>query len=374
MIIRKIIILIFISILAFFISCESPPDDHILIPITPPDTSSNFSITSEDSIIVLGDTLILHIHMNFPIYKEGMVDFKDGTFIYFNSLEPIIDTTITHIYKTNGSYNIKVEFYRNRAEEYKYIYVDVLPCAIITFENNPLPFGDTLLIHINMKNPIYYKGTIDFHYGNIIDLDSPVPIMDTTISYLYPISGSHNISFKFFNAMQSENHELSVNILPYYFDLSLSVGSKWIFSYFFEESYPPQSYYIKQYGIHTWEIIAFEIVNGDTIYKVQQVRDDMIINKLGGNPTPIIDTLQVDFFFYQHSINFSWQLFYSIYTAEIPNRTFIEKYPIIIEPNGGGWFAAFNDVSGPYHYHYERSGSHGYSQEEELILTEFIKP
>lgn len=267
------ILLILVVIITLIVSCKSPdlPSEA--------ETNSNVDIKINHKSFKLGDTLRLNIHINNSIYPNGMIDFKDGTKIYFYSMKPIVDTSISHIYKNTGNYNILVEFHKNEI---------------------------------------------------------------------------------------SENKEININVLPRHFNLSFSTGTIWTFNYNYEYYDPPRGYQLQQKGIHVWKIISSEISTKDTIYKVQQIRNDL--KNEGYTSNSVNDTLLFNIISSPSSVKINWPLYSGIKEYTIPNHSSVSTYPIVVE------YSEYNDIAGPLKYYYNWYTIHSTSIKEELTLIDFKKP
>ncbi len=369
--IKRILIIVITTFLLLSYSCDNTVD-HMLVPVVPNDSTSSISLTIADSTINLGDTLLINIKIKNSEYRNGLVDFNDGTILVFSSLDPILDTTVSHFFRSNGLYTIFAKFYNDKRSESKKINITVLSSVILTVYSDTIDVVDTLLLHIQIPNSTYYHGEVNFgDYSPIVEILSSVPINDTVLTHKYANTGNYTITAKLNNEEFTDKQNVEIYVFPHYFDLSLSLNSIWKFSYSYLEIFPILQLNTRQYGTHTSEIISFEVSNGDTIYRVRKIRDD-IRTTYGGNQTTIQDTTIVEYIFSSHTATFCWQLYYGNKFIQIPNHINVQSYPQTIW--NGFEYSVYDDHSGPIKYFFEQNGSHGFVNKEVLTLIEYIKP
>ena len=251
---------------------------------------------------------------------------------------------------------------------------NINPSITLTADDSTIIVGNILSIHIHIENDVYYKGVIKFGDTHSIYLNSYVPIIDTSISYLYERSGTYNIVVEFHNDERTINKNVEIHVLRYLFDLTLSLDTYWKFDYNCGQTSYTDEWH--QYGIHTWQVVSFSIENTDTIYSVRQIRDDL--ENHNGIITAVEDTSFFDIVFSGYSVRINWPLYYSIPAVQIVNHSYVSSYPIIIPPFPPFFppnrYSVYDEKAGPIKYYYFWFTNHSYSQWEKFTLIEYYNP
>lgn len=232
-------------------------------------------------------------------------------------------------------------------------------------EQDSVIVGDTLYITINNNIEEFQSLTLNVGRGNF-EFNSY--FSDTTVSFVYDWSAKFYLKL-FLNDGVNEImvDQDSIIVTPRYFNLSFTVGSIWKYEYNYTDNYAPTGTSIKQNGIHTWELFDSEIINGDTIYAVRQIRDDIKVDN--GKNSTIKDTVFNNFIVSQSSIKINWQFYGGTKEFTVQNHSYTIRYPL--RPSD---YVAIDDRVGPAGYYYYRTGSHALELKEEFILLDFYKP
>jgi hypothetical protein len=362
----------------FMISCDSPtkPNQTLM------NDSPVLSVTANSVNMCVGDTLILTIHAENSTLRSGILDFKDSTIIIFDNLKSVLDTTLIHIFKSVGMFNITVSFSNANETTLKQLKVTVNenppPVITLTVDKTTLVVGDTIKIALHASDPTLTSGSLSLSDGGFISFSNLKPVFDTTIIYVFWRASTNPITATFTDGYTSTVSSIPMTINEYYFVLHLSVGMIWRFSYSLDSDVPPSSTSETQNGIHEWKILSYTVANQDTTFIVQQIRNDTrkyigsMNNHWVDTTYSINDTLTFTFVQTYNSIQFQWPIQSGLITSVVPNHKYISIYPY--EDWNGSGPAKFYDNEGPLGYYEQFNTSHGIFFHETLTRIEFIKP
>jgi hypothetical protein len=329
------------------------------------------------------DTLQLTLHVADPTLKSGTVDFNDSTVVTLKDLKPVLDTMLVHFFKSTGSFDITVSFTDGDSITTKHLIIAVSdPSPKVTLVPNKTTciVGDTLKVTLHASDATLSNGSVDFKDGTVISFFNLNCVFDTTIVHVYSYFGTYSVTATFSDGYTSTSVSVPIATTGYDFALSFSVGMVWRFSYSFSDHEPPFSIADHQSGIHEWRIISFIVVNQDTTFTVQQIKNDTrhyqgsIDSRWVDTTYAINDTTQFRIVLSYSSIQFDWPIGSGIRTDTIPNHTFVNRYPYSVAPVGGGGPVTYYDNQGPIRYSYHSSTMHSISYDEDLSLIDFTKP
>jgi hypothetical protein len=350
------------------ISCKSPtqPDQ------TPVNDPPVVTITGNYSTLSLGDTLRLTLHASDLTLTSGTVDFKDSTVVVLNKLKSVLDTTLIHIYKAIGSYDVTASLSdgdKVTTKDLDIVVSNYAPVVTLVVNKTSLNIGDTLKVTLHASDATLSNGTLDFKDGSIIPFSKLNRTFDTTIAHVYSQLGTYSVAASFSDGYSATNAFASVTIQHYYI-LSFSVGMVWRYSYSYWNG-NKNGYSLNQNGIHEWKIISFTAANQDTTFTVRQTRSDSVYIAFDTSYV-IKDTSQFTIVVSYSSIQFNTPL--SAGSFSVPNHTYITSYPIILGYNfaGGNYgYMQFEDIVGLSKSYLDYSSQAFVT--ENFTLNDFIK-
>ena len=277
-----------------FFSCKS---------LTQPNNESpTVSISANNSVISIGDTLKLTIRASDSVLKNGNVSFGDGTTITFSNLKSKLDTTIVHNFISKGNYNVTVSFSDEENTTTKELAVTVAdrtaPSLSITANSKTITLGDTLKIRIRVTDTITFNGYLNFGDGTVFNFSNLKGTFDTTIAHLYTElrldSNPYIVTTEFGNSYKSISNSLSITT-NIYFRLSFAVGTVWKFTYqkdFYSSANGSSG---RTRGKHEWRIISSTETSSDTIFTVRETKADSVFLRGYGLPEFAMDTTSSTF-------------------------------------------------------------------------------
>jgi hypothetical protein len=371
----KCFLLIFLC--GYILSCESPLQTDQTAVNKPPVVTIVGNVSTLEPL----DTLRLILHASDSTLTNGTIDFKDGTVIPFNNLAPIFDSTLIHIFYSSGSYDVIVSFSDGNKITTKHFNVTVIPNSppqvTLVTNKTTLNLGDTLIVTLHATDHTLSYGYLYFNDGTQVSVSHLNQVFDTTIIHVYSQCGDYLISAEFYDGLYYGGSPYYAHVsvvVSHYYELSLSVGITWRFSYSYDDYYYGPMIYTHQRGKHEWRIISSDKINSDsTVFTVQQIRSDSAYIDYMNGTTFINDTSQFMIASSHNSIQFNAPLNGQPFI--IPNHRYVSYYPIkiLVKHYPEEEYMLFEDITGPTKYYRE---NHPYKQDtyENLVLLEFIKP
>ncbi len=287
------------------------------------------SVATNRTTIETGDTLRLTIHAEDPTLISGAVDFKDGTVLVFNNLKSVFDTTLTHIFKSVGVLDVTISFSDGDKITSKQLNITVSnnppPVVSVATNRTTINLGDTVLFTIHASDNTLSGGNLTFGDG-VIYFSNLHHSFDTTIAHVYSAIGTYNPRAEFYDGNNNWNWADSRSVsVQCYFSLYFYVGIIWRFHY--DSTFARTgAYSITLSGIHTWQIISSSVVGSDTIFTIQQIRNDTTTGVgVEGPPLIVNDTSLGSITVSNSSIRYSIpHLLNSPFS--IPNHSYITSY------------------------------------------------
>jgi hypothetical protein len=345
------------------ISCKSPTQSDNETP--------DVTITGIKTTLWVGDTLRLTLHASNSLLTSGYIDFKDSTIILFNNLKPVFDTTLIHIFTSVGSYNITTSFTNGSKTTSKQLNVIVIsnPSPVVALIANKttlnMDLNDTLKIILHASDSTLNNGSLDFKDGTIISFSNLNHTFDTTIMHVYAQLGTYSVTAIFSDGNTSTTSSVYITVQHYY-ELSLIIGMEWQFAY--ELTNAGGGGYDHQTGIHTWKIISSSVVNQDTVFTVQVIKNDTLTSSGGSGFSK--DTSYFTIIYSYSAIQLTGGS--NRYDFEggntpfvggpytLPNHGFITNYPLIVgDYPKNSWsqsqYFLFEDNIGPTYFYFKEA-------------------
>lgn len=369
MIIKNILYIIALILSVVILSCQSPDQVNQNVVDNPPVVT----ITGNFPNILVGDSLIVTIHATDSTLTNGKVDFKDSTVISFYNLKPELDTTIIHVYKTPGSYNITASFSdgsKNTTTQFPVVVGSNTPVITVVSNKTTVNLGEIFYVKLHVSDPTLLSGTLNFNDGTVFHFNNLNHILDTTISHVYTTSGPYTVFALFSNGYSSSTAFVMIATTNYhYYAPSFSVGMKWQFLYSFTYDEPPRGFSEKQTGVHEWVVVSYSVENQDTTFMVRQIRNDSLYYNNSNTFNIVRDTTQFPILVTSNTINFTWPLFINNKTFSVPNHAYVSQYPVEVA-DAYGTESKYDD-HGPFSYNYAYSTIYSISEYESFSLIQF---
>lgn len=223
---------LYLNILFLFcviiISCESPNE------VDPPkENLISVNVSVNDSIIYLGDTLQISLHVETGNLFNGSISFGDSNSVTFMNQKTILDTTIKHIYTSTGNYKVTLSISDGNELALKEFNIEVIPnplfFVILAVNKTTVVINyDTLIVTLKASDSTLSHGFLDFKDGTIVSFTNLNQTFDTTISHVYDITsyGGLNIEASFSNRNNKTiSKEMYINIIT-----NPSPGVSWEFN------------------------------------------------------------------------------------------------------------------------------------------------
>jgi PKD domain-containing protein len=360
-------------------SCTSPIQiDHTINWDAPVVT-----MTVNHMSLSIGDTLQLTVHVADPTLKSGSIDFGDSTIVGWNDLGPVFDTTLLHVFRSVRSYELTASFSDGDRITTERLGIAVSPSSpkvTITPHKTTVRVGDTLEVTLHASDATLSNGTLDFGDGTVIAFPNLSHTFDTTIGHVYSYPGSYSVSATFSNGYTSRSASFTIAATNHFFALSLSTGMVWHYSYDFSYDDPPSGHSDNLTGIHEWRTISEVVVDRDTIFAIQQIRNDTRhssypVNGRWVDTTYVFtDTSQFTVTVSDSSIRFNLPLLSETRTDIIPNHTYLSNYPFTVWDASYRGPAVYDDRAGLLRFSFEWSTIHSITTSEHLALIDYTKP
>lgn len=358
---KYLISFIFLILFGIFISCTSPNESAV-------NESPSVTITANNSVLSIGDTLKLTLYIEDHTLKSGTVDFKDSSVIVFNNLDSVLDTTLFHVFRTVGSHSILISFSDGNSSTIKHFDVTVsndYPELTIIPNKTTISLGDTLKLKLYAFDFTLSNGSVDFGDGNLIMFSNLNHVVDTTIEHVYNSMGTYSVSATFSDGYISKSTSVNVEV-SHFFAFSFAVGMKWRFLYDYSYTDAVVGEIKEQSGIHEWKIISCNATNMDTTFIVEQTRNDtMHFIHVGFFDTTysVKDTFYLTIVVSVNTVQFSWYNGIDI----IPNYFYANSNLFTHY-----WYTY--DDNGPFYYYYSFQAGGYVFMSEKLSLIDFYKP